>query len=46
MRAETDLIHDNKPHNMEKDYHHVFGDPETASRKRITSLKRATSPTK
>ena len=28
MRAETDLIHDNKPHNLEKDYHHVFGDPE------------------
>src|SRR5262249_27370171 len=25
MRAETDLIHDNKPHNIEKDYHHVFG---------------------
>jgi 4-hydroxybenzoyl-CoA reductase subunit alpha len=29
MRAETDLIHDNKPHNTEKDYHHVFGDPDT-----------------
>jgi len=28
MKAETDLIHDNKPHNVEKDYHHVFGDPE------------------
>src|SRR6185503_20521537 len=28
MRAETNLIHDNKPHNLEKDYHHVFGDPE------------------
>jgi len=28
MQAETDLIHDNKPHNIEKDYHHVFGDPE------------------
>jgi 4-hydroxybenzoyl-CoA reductase subunit alpha len=28
MKAETDLIHDNKPHNLEKDYHHVFGDPE------------------
>ncbi len=24
MKAETDLIHDNKPHNLEKDYHHVF----------------------
>src|SRR5436853_3199284 len=29
MKAETDLIHDNKPHNIEKDYHHVFGDPDT-----------------
>jgi 4-hydroxybenzoyl-CoA reductase subunit alpha len=28
MKAETDLIHENKPHNTEKDYHHVFGDPE------------------
>src|SRR5215831_2208875 len=28
MKAEADLIHDNKPHNTEKDYHHVFGDPE------------------
>ena len=28
MKAETDLIHDNKPNNLEKDYHHVFGDPE------------------
>ena len=28
MKASTDLIHDNKPSNLEKDYHHVFGDPE------------------
>jgi 4-hydroxybenzoyl-CoA reductase subunit alpha len=28
MKAETDLIHDNKPANLEKDYHHVFGDPD------------------
>jgi len=28
MKAETDLIHDNKPHNLEKDYHHIFGDPD------------------
>ncbi len=28
MKADTDLIHDNKPHNIEKDYHHVFGDPD------------------
>jgi 4-hydroxybenzoyl-CoA reductase subunit alpha len=28
MKAETHLIHDNKTHNVEKDYHHVFGDPD------------------
>ncbi len=28
MKAERDLIHDNKPHNIEKDYHHTFGDPD------------------
>src|SRR5271169_2494778 len=28
MKAETDLIHDQRPHNIEKDYHHVFGDPD------------------
>ncbi len=28
MKAETDLIHDSKPNNLEKDYHHVFGDPD------------------
>ena len=28
MKAETDFIHDNKPHNIEKDYHHAFGDPD------------------
>jgi 4-hydroxybenzoyl-CoA reductase subunit alpha len=28
MKAESDLIHDHKPQNIEKDYHHVFGDPE------------------
>ena len=28
MKAEADLIHDHKLHNLEKDYHHVFGDPE------------------
>jgi 4-hydroxybenzoyl-CoA reductase subunit alpha len=30
MKAERDLIHDHKAHNIEKDYHHVFGDPEKA----------------
>src|SRR5271165_4403279 len=29
MKAHTDLIHDNKPGNLEKDYHHAFGDPDT-----------------
>src|SRR5438270_2711810 len=28
LKAKTDLIHDNKPNNLEKDYHHMFGDPE------------------
>ncbi len=28
MKAEKDLIHDHKAHNIEKDYHHAFGDPE------------------
>src|SRR5438270_3292211 len=30
MQAERDLIHDHKTHNIEKDYHHVFGDPDKA----------------
>ena len=30
MKAETNLIHNNKPNNLEKDYHHVFGDPDQA----------------
>src|SRR5438874_3836234 len=28
MNAERDLIHNNKPHNLDKDYHDGFGDPE------------------
>src|SRR5437868_5548788 len=28
MKTERDLIHDNKAHNLEKDYHHVFGSPD------------------
>jgi 4-hydroxybenzoyl-CoA reductase subunit alpha len=28
MKAERDLIHEHRPNNLEKDYHHVFGDPE------------------
>src|SRR5450631_4437875 len=28
MKAQSDLIHDNKPGNLEKDYHHSFGDPD------------------
>ncbi len=30
MKAQSDFIHANKPQNIEKDYHHVFGDPEKA----------------
>ncbi len=26
MKAGSDLIHENREHNIEKDYHHVFGD--------------------
>ncbi len=28
MKAEKDWIHPQRPNNIEKDYHHVFGDPE------------------
>ncbi|MBI2677812.1 MAG: molybdopterin-dependent oxidoreductase [Candidatus Koribacter versatilis] len=28
MKATSDLIHDHKANNIEKDYHHVFGDPD------------------
>ncbi|HSE48199.1 MAG TPA: molybdopterin cofactor-binding domain-containing protein [Terriglobales bacterium] len=28
MKATADLIHDHKANNIEKDYHHVFGDPD------------------
>jgi 4-hydroxybenzoyl-CoA reductase subunit alpha len=28
MKAEQALIHEDRPNNIEKDYHHVFGDPE------------------
>ena len=28
MKAQSDFIHDNKPGNLEKDYHHVFGNPD------------------
>src|SRR5215470_14552760 len=28
MKAERDWIHPQRPNNIEKDYHHVFGDPE------------------
>src|SRR5438045_7432067 len=30
MKAESDLIHEHKSSNIEKEYHHVFGDPERA----------------
>src|SRR5947209_6741043 len=29
MKATSDLIHDHKANNLEKDYHHVFGDPDS-----------------
>ncbi|HKD14308.1 MAG TPA: molybdopterin cofactor-binding domain-containing protein, partial [Candidatus Angelobacter sp.] len=28
MKADRDWIHAQRPHNIEKDYHHVFGDPD------------------
>ena len=28
MQAEENWIHDERPHNIEKEYHHVFGDPD------------------
>jgi 4-hydroxybenzoyl-CoA reductase subunit alpha len=28
MQAQADFIHEQKPQNIEKEYHHVFGDPE------------------
>jgi 4-hydroxybenzoyl-CoA reductase subunit alpha len=28
MKAKSDFIHAERPNNIEKDYHHVFGDPE------------------
>src|SRR5574340_289240 len=28
MKAEADFIHQNRPHNIEKEDHHVFGDPD------------------
>src|SRR5713226_4319592 len=46
MKAERDLIHDNKPNNVEKDYHPVFGDPDKAFAEATTSRKGAFSPTK
>jgi 4-hydroxybenzoyl-CoA reductase subunit alpha len=30
MKATADFIHEQRPHNIEKDYHHVFGDPDAA----------------
>src|SRR4051812_26900127 len=28
MKADSDLIHEHRAHNIEKDYHHAFGDPD------------------
>jgi 4-hydroxybenzoyl-CoA reductase subunit alpha len=30
MKAEGDFIHQSRPHNIEKEYHHTFGDPDQA----------------
>jgi 4-hydroxybenzoyl-CoA reductase subunit alpha len=30
MKAESEFIHENRPHNIEKEYHHSFGDPDRA----------------
>ena len=32
MKATSDFIHPEKPNNVEKDYHHVFGDPDQGFR--------------
>lgn len=32
MKAESDLIHPERAHNIEKEYHHVFGDPDLGFR--------------
>src|SRR5436309_1555781 len=32
MKATADFIHPEKPNNVEKDYHHVFGDPDQGFR--------------
>ena len=28
MKAQRDFIHEGRPHNVEKEYHHTFGDPD------------------
>ncbi|HTU33449.1 MAG TPA: 4-hydroxybenzoyl-CoA reductase subunit alpha [Candidatus Acidoferrum sp.] len=33
MKAESDWIHESRQHNIEKEYHHSFGDPEAGFRK-------------
>ncbi|MFY9529480.1 MAG: 4-hydroxybenzoyl-CoA reductase subunit alpha [Candidatus Acidiferrales bacterium] len=32
MKAEANWIHQDRPHNVEKEYHHAFGDPEAGFR--------------
>lgn len=32
MKAESGWIHESRPHNIEKEYHHSFGDPEAGFR--------------
>ena len=40
MKATSDLIHAEKPNNIEKDYHHVFGDPELGFREAAHVIER------
>jgi len=43
MKAQTDLIHDNKPNNLEKDYHHVLAIRKKVLPKQTRLPKRASS---
>jgi len=39
MKATSDFIHPEKPRNIEKDYHHVFGDPDQGFREAAYTLE-------
>ena len=40
MKAEKDWIHPQRPNNIEKDYHHVFGDPDKGFAESAVALER------